>query len=45
MYWRKMPKISKIAVLGAKSVGKTAIIHQIVYGNYTIEKVYTIFVI
>lgn len=34
-----MPKISKIAVLGARSVGKTALIHQIVYGNYTIEKV------
>ena len=35
-----MPKISKIAVFGAKSVGKTAIIHQIVNGNYTIEKVF-----
>uniref|UniRef100_A0A7M5XEZ3 Uncharacterized protein n=1 Tax=Clytia hemisphaerica TaxID=252671 RepID=A0A7M5XEZ3_9CNID len=34
----KMPKISKIAVFGAKSVGKTSIIQQIVYGNYSINK-------
>ena len=34
-----MPKVSKIAVFGAKSVGKTSIIHQIVYGSYTIDKV------
>ena len=34
-----MPKISKIAVFGAKSVGKTSIIQQIVYGNYSIDKV------
>jgi len=33
-----MPKISKIAVFGAKSVGKTSIIQQIVYGNYSINK-------
>ena len=31
--------ISKIAVFGAKSVGKTSIIQQIVYGNYSIDKV------
>jgi len=34
-----MPKVLKIAVFGAKSVGKTSIIHQIVYGSYSIDKV------
>ena len=31
--------IPKIAVFGAKSVGKTSIIQQIVYGNYSLDKV------
>lgn len=34
-----MVKVSKVLICGAKGVGKTALVEQLVYGNITKESV------
>lgn len=39
MLTSKISKVGKVVICGAKGVGKTAILEQLIYGNVTIESV------
>lgn len=39
MLTAKIGKVSKVLICGAKGVGKTALLEQLIYGNITLESV------